>query len=1768
MDITGLRAELERLFDLDELQQLALDVLGLEASAVSDTSAAATFAQRLVDRCAEEQALEALCDAMHTTKDSVDPRLSELRTRGCLDGRELEEGEAFGSYRILAQIGSGPAGVAYQVLDDAGSTRLKVLRPEATRDRRALARFLTANRLAARLEQCWGLPGGMTVGEVEGRYYVAHQMNEGETLAAYITRMGPTPLAELRPMLSSILETLIELHAAHLTHGALHTRNVLVSPQADGGAVPLLLDLGTDRLRLTSPESLERPGLLSSVLVGAVAPEKLVRGPIDARADLYGFGLVLYELLSGQPPFSGESAGDLVARHLFEEPARLSEVAPRGWISSQLDDLVHALLAKVPGERPKDAQEVLQALEAAPARAPRPSIQMSDEDLEERVNQLLRDPTEEMARHLESAIDDGADPARIAEYFVYAGEQLVAYGNPNARQTRRDLVLRAIRIYEKTLRDLAAAEGLVEGLLDDDPNDTEANLLLVRLRRAQGKHEELIEALVARSEEATSGVERAQLLAQVGKIYEEDLDDPSQALVAYSTAFCDNPTEASYARATERLAGTSQDAWSEVLTSCVETSQSELPTHLRHALWVQMGRWYFKQVARPDLATPVLQSVVAEDLRNVAALEALADIYRSSQQWMELGTVLTTFADATPNPAQARDLRAEAGDILLYQLNEPGHARTLFEQVLAEDPGHERAANSLGKVFEQSGDVAEHARAIEQRSQTLAGQERWASFCRVGRILEDQLHDHEKALARYEQVLAESPTFLDALRGADRCCVALEKHDRLHELLRAQLELARTPREQVNVMIRIAELYEHEFIDHQQAAEIREHILDIEPSHDEALTGLARDLRALKRWTDLVVVYERHLDVLDDTDRQVVVGLRLGEVFGKHLEVPFRAIEAYEAVLKIAPSHPEALAALVELRAEEGDIQEAMEAVEALAATAKTPTERAAHHLRAAKLIEASGDGARAIERFKAAVDADPSDRKLVAQLREAYARRGSHQAAVKLLEEEIETAEGKAEKGQLCAEMARLLLDGLHEDQRAQMMANRALEYDPGNTIAYIVLGDAAFAEDQYLTAATNYERALKAGTSLEREESLRVHECCVESLVKSDGAERAIELSGELLRLAPDSLEVAARVAELMFDHGQPEQAYEAYRHLMAEFDASLDHELRTLATFRVGDVARRLGDYDTAETWLTMASDADPSAPAPLRSLVQLRKDRGDDRGAFDLMTQLLDLEEGERRVELLVELGDMAAAQLHDTALASRHYLRALTEKRDDRKILMKLMQLYSEEKDWRKLVKVILKIAELVDDPPQRAKYLHTAAMVVSREMNDLDQASELLRQALTLAPDLAEARNEALKLARRMGNLDTVKGLLKERAEVAVEAGNTALALESLDELGALYLDVFERLDQAIAVAQSATQLVPDDLARREHLATLYAKDPVGHFEDAVAAQEEILARDPFRAEAYRTLRHIYTAAKWGDSTWCCCQALHALGQATTDEATFFRRLRKTEPAVAQSRLDNETWTSLLTHSDAVPLLTALFAAIQPAVATVCARPLEELGYTSHHRIDPQRDEHMVAQSLHYVAEVLEVPEPPLYENTNDPGMVSFLHATTPSLVLGSAARAQHQLDQATAFISARQITYFRPGFYVRHLIPTGTELKAWLFSTLALTAQNFKVPADLEAKAREPLRALKAQLSDEVQRYLAREVVPRLLESGALDLKRWVSAVDLTADRAGLIMCNDLETAAAGVHGSHSSVPTEQRLEHLFRFAVGKPYFTLRRQLGTAVDL
>jgi len=284
----------------------------------------------------------------------------------------------------------------------------------------------------------------------------------------------------------------------------------------------------------------------------------------------------------------------------------------------------------------------------------------------------------------------------------------------------------------------------------------------------------------------------------------------------------------------------------------------------------------------------------------------------------------------------------------------------------------------------------------------------------------------------------------------------------------------------------------------------------------------------------------------------------------------------------------------------------------------------------------------------------------------------------------------------------------------------------------------------------------------------------------------------------------------------------------------------------------------------------------------------------------------------------------------------------------------------------------------------------------------------------------------------------------------------------------------------------------------------------------------------------------------------------------------FYKRMRSGEVATPQDRFNDTDWLNLVMHSDADPLLTALFAFIQRAVIAARAKRPEEFGYGNEHRLDPAQHPFMVVQSIGYMSDILGMAAPPLYHNANDNGFLSFLHAPNPSMVLGRLAVSVEELGQDVAFMTARHLTYYRPGMYVRHLIPTGTGLKAWLFAAIKLITPHFPITPDLEGAVREAVVALDRGIVGPERDHLAR-IVSKLLQQGAaLDLKRWVGGIDLTADRVGLIFSDDLGMAIQLLRSSpedSSSVPSTERVKELMRYSVSEEYFGIRARLRVAVD-
>jgi tetratricopeptide (TPR) repeat protein/tRNA A-37 threonylcarbamoyl transferase component Bud32 len=1808
-----LRGELERLFSLDEMTSMSRKLLGLDPEEVGGATAKGSFAKALTERCVDGDRIEALVDVILVSRHEVDPRVRDIAA--LLGSDELPPKTVIGEYTIDRKIGASDLGIVYMAQRKGKAYTLKTLRREAARDRRAVHRFLTANRLVATVRH-EGLPQDIDAGELttgvpgtQGIFFVAYEFIDAQPLSARFQRTGPQHLNELKTIFRGILEPLAALHKAQLVHGDLKLEHVLVSkgatPGQDGKIV--LIDFGGDRLR---PRLAAMNGGFGFLAVfgspKTIAPEQVRGRTSDARTDVYSFGAMAYELLSGKPVFPVDSPTDAAFAHLANTPDAPSVKAPRGWIAREIDEWIMSMLAKDPAQRPRDAAALLETLDRLQrfATSKPGATKIAPEKVESLLGMLLAAPDDtESAIALEKAVDEGADPVRIATAFENAAQQMQV-DTTDERETQKALLYRAARIFDSAARDKARAETIYAILLEMDPTDDIAMASLEQVRKALGKYNEIVEMLLTKSEAAAPGEDKARIMAEIGRLCAHELDDTEQALVAYTQALCEMPTDEEYASEVERFARQDMQRWSEVLASLTEASKSEqLSMTDRNSALALVGRWYESKLARPDLALMAFQQILVTDPANEVAHEGLTVIYRRAQQWPELAGILLARADAAAT-TKARDLKSEAAELLESKLNDPYRAKEIYESILAEDPGHVRAGDAVARILERAGDFQNLVRLLEKRAEARRGPERAEALSRVAEVYEDHLNDLTASTERYEEALAIDPLSLTALKGLDRIFNRTGKYRELLEVLERQIAVAATPRQKINLYERMASLHDEEFLDHASAAVALEEILKIDPANDAALTALARHYRALDKWEDAVKLYEKHASVTHDEARRIELVVSQARTLAEQVGSPERAIRAYEKVLQMSPGHAGALEALAHLRELSGDAHAALSAIEVLAGKAATPEAKAEQWMRAARLLEARGDRDGAIERYKLALEANPRDTAASAALRAAFAHRGDTASVVSLIERELSFAEGDLAKARLHAEMAKLYRDQIRDEPKADQMAKRALELDASNAEALMVLGDLAYDNGRFLEAQKHYESLVNRAGVLSKEDAIR---CCVryvEAIGKSTSASAPgsqpgasvppPSMSGEsvgrisvpppsmrspgnpkilaavetLQKLAPTDPEVLARASRVVLEHGDAATARKMYEDLMARHSRTLAGADRAEALYGLGESTRRTGDLDAAIIPLREAATADPSNPEPLRALGKIYEAKENWPELLRTKKRRLDVAVGPERFDLLIEIGDVFFHRLADRSMAGKTYVAALEERPDDRKLLTRLMQLYSEEKDWGKLVEVVLRLAEHVEDPKQRAKYMHTAAIVSARQLHDPDQAIKFYERALEYDPSLVKALDEAIELRLAKNDHEGVENLLKMKLEQAKNVHDRVKLQETLDALGGLYQKFLNEPELAIDAYEAAHAFDPDNRDRETLLGELYASDVTQYLDKAVKSQTQILRRNPYRVESYKLLRKLFTEAKKADAAWCLCQALSVLNLAEPDEERFYKRHKTENAAPAQAALDENDWARI-SHYDQDMLLTRIFAMIQPTIIRTRTQPLEQMGYDPRYALDLTMHPYPVSQTLYYAAGVFGMTPPMVLQNPNDPSGLGFLHAQQPAIVLGRAAFEGNVPNQQLAFIAGRHLSYFRPGFYVRHLVPTGTGLKAWLFAAIKLSVPQFPVAADLQGQVNEAMAAMQHEFQGAHRERLA-SVVSKLLQAGGnLDLKKWVASIDLTADRAGFLLAHDLGMATEVMRATEegASVPVKERLKEVVLFSVSEEYFALREKLMITVD-
>lgn len=277
---------------------------------------------------------------------------SKLETQG-----DPLVGKKLGRYEVVSRLGQGGMGSVYRVQADGGLYAAKVIYYEEI-DSQSVDRFRREFRVLSQLKHPI-FPRCFDYQETNGMAYSVMELVGGKNLRQWI-QPGGLSWKKVRGWIDQMLQGLEFAHQQGIVHRDLKPENIMVTPAPDDGPETVkILDFGLARQAQITAITMTGQAFGTPQYV---APEQIYASgtDVDRRTDLYSFGIIVFELLSGEPPFVSDDVQKLMTMHVHQAPAKLSDICR---VPAQVSEIVDVLLAKKPANRYPSAQRVWELLQ-------------------------------------------------------------------------------------------------------------------------------------------------------------------------------------------------------------------------------------------------------------------------------------------------------------------------------------------------------------------------------------------------------------------------------------------------------------------------------------------------------------------------------------------------------------------------------------------------------------------------------------------------------------------------------------------------------------------------------------------------------------------------------------------------------------------------------------------------------------------------------------------------------------------------------------------------------------------------------------------------------------------------------------------------------------------------------------------------------------------------------------------------------------------------------------------------------------------------------------------------------------------------------------------------------------------------------------------------------------------------------------------------------------------------------------------------------------
>ena len=1324
-------------------------------------------------------------------------------------------------------------------------------------------------------------------------------------------------------------------------------------------------------------------------------------------------------------------------------------------------------------------------------------------------------------------------------------------------------------LWESEVGNKDGGAGAFGRILDVNPMHEYAFSELQALHREAERWDDLIDLYVTRIEATEDRNERIELLRAAARIYEERLGDGEQAYHTLYIAWTEDFGNQNTAVDLERVTA-ANDKWNALLTSANQVLQEGHEADVQIAICLCCAKWYGQDLGHPEYAIPYYEQIRALDPSNAKAWWQLGDLYETTQQWDKLAQALAKLVELTDDDQVKADTYVRMGDLADDRFAMRQEAEDYYRRALHLQDTHVGALEALERIYREDGRSNKLLNILERKALAVEDTESVVSaLLQVAEAYEERFNDPKAAIENYEKAAELSPSDLTALRGLERLYSQEGRYQELIGILEREYEVVSTERERIEILLRLAQMWEQEFRKPENAAARLEQVLDIDPLHDDALCQLERLYRTMQRWDDLVRTFDRHASATSDNEERARIFRELGQTYASHKDDVERAIDSYLNALNLNEQDIFSLQALTKLYERKGDHSAALDTMGQLAQVVDDPDDQVALKHRMGRILDQElGDRGSALQQFQGAIDLDPSHLPSLEAMRSIYVDSGDWVAAGRTLDLEIEHTENDRIRGARLVDLGRIRADRLDDEAGAVAAFEAAAAADPDNEDALMPLVDSYVANQRHGDAFPLLQVLVRRSDKRDSHEQHRLALLLGETATKlgrGDDAVSAYERAYEIDSVDSTTLK---GLAGSYFRAERWEDAFKYHQLLLVQHRDALGRDEITEIFYRLGVVKREQGEEKKARNMFDKSLEEDTHFVPALEAMVALQTAEGDWESVVQYKKRILDVaDEPSARAALLVELGDLWHEKLNNPDGAAEAFTESLDIEPDNHVVLHKLLVAYQKAERWSEAIDIIERVCELEERQDAKAKYTYTIGVILRDKLEDEDAALERFNEALDLDSTQLKPFEAVNKLLNERKDWKALERAYRKMLHRIINEGNVDLEHNLWHTLGIIYRDRQRNFDAAAESFKMAAGLKPDNAVEHEILAELYATMP-DKTEEAIAEHQWLLAADPNRLESYRALYKLYFDARAYDKAWCIARTLSYFQKADEEQQKFYEQYKQDREIQPKTRLSNENWLKDLMHADQDIYISKIMEVIAPAVRASLAVTDKKLNLNKRKPEDLANPSLALARQFKLAQDVLSVSIPVrLFIQKELSGALRDESRSNPPAIITGYTLLSGYRPVDLAFVCGRHLAYYRGEHFIRTMYNSHTELRTLLLAAMRVVGMGGG-DASVESTAKQLAKHM-----DQAHLDVLKQVVRKFVDAGGkADIKRWMQATEITALRAGLLLCDDVDTAVRMTQQIASETTADlaprDKVKELVVYSISESYFSLREQLGIQIKV